>query len=336
MSLTRRTLLAISAGTLLGGCAIEPPPTIAQVRASEAAASASSAPDPSVTAEPSSEPSAAEPTTGAAAPSETPSETATSEPATTSTDPAEASPATASSSEQAPATGANHIAAAAPYVVPAATVHQWLITKTGPAKPTAFLTYDDGPSPNLTPQLLDALKQAGVHATFFVIGYRLAQNPGVAQRAMAEGHAICLHSYSHDYSYLYPGRTGNADHVAADYDQALAVAKQVLGPTYASPGYRYPGGHMSWKGLEGSDAALAARGTSWIDWNCMTGDADRHRTYNGDQGLQMVSETLARAGNPSAAVMLSHDRSGGYVSLQSLPRLVQFFSDRGYGFGVIG
>jgi peptidoglycan/xylan/chitin deacetylase (PgdA/CDA1 family) len=321
-------MLAISAGALFGGCAIEPPPTIAQVRASASGASASSSQTPSTAYEPSSEPTSAEPTT--------PTETGTARPASATTEPAEASQAIASSTERAPATGANHITAAAPYVVPAATVHQWLVTKTGPPTPTAFLTYDDGPSPNLTPQLLDALKLAGVHATFFVIGYRLAQNPGVAQRAMAEGHAICLHSYSHDYSFLYPGRTGNADHVAADFDQALAVAKQVLGPSYASPGYRYPGGHMSWQGLEGSDAALAARGASWIDWNCMTGDAERHPTQNGDQGIQMVTDTLARAGNPSAAVCLSHDSSGGHVSLQSLPTLVQFFRDRGYGFGVIG
>jgi peptidoglycan/xylan/chitin deacetylase (PgdA/CDA1 family) len=330
--LTRRTLLALSAGTLLGACAIEPPPTIAQVRASAAAVSASATPTAGDTPQPPSEPTSA----ASATPSETPAETATPQPATTSPEPAEANPATATSSEKAPATGANHIAAAAPYVVPAATVHQWLVTRTGPATRTAFLTYDDGPSPNLTPQLLDALKQVGVHATFFVIGYRLAQNPGVAQRAMAEGHAICLHSYSHDYSYLFPGRTGNADHLGADYDQALAVARQVLGPTYVSPGYRYPGGHMSWNGLEGSDAALAARGVSWIDWNCMTGDAERHPTQNGDQGVQMVSETLTRSGSPSAAVVLSHDRAGSSVSLQSLPKVVQLFRDRGYGFGVIG
>jgi peptidoglycan/xylan/chitin deacetylase (PgdA/CDA1 family) len=50
----------------------------------------------------------------------------------------------------------------------------------------------------------------------------------------------------------------------------------------------------------------------------------------------MVGETLARAGNPKAAVVLSHDSAGGHVSLQALPTLVQFFRDRGYGFGVIG
>jgi peptidoglycan/xylan/chitin deacetylase (PgdA/CDA1 family) len=336
VSFTRRTLLALSAGTLLSGCAIEPPPTIAQVRASASAASASSTPTFSTTLVSSASAPAGEPTNAAPSPGETPAETGSAQQATTSPEPAEANPAAATSTEQAPATGANHIAAAAPYAVPAATVHQWLVTRTGPPTPTVFLTYDDGPSPNLTPQLLDALKQLGVHATFFVVGYRLAQNPGVAQRAMAEGHAICLHSYSHDYRYLFPGRIGNADNVGADYDQALAVAKRVLGPSFASPGYRYPGGHMSWKGLEGSDAALAARGASWIDWNCMTGDAERHPTQNGDQGVQMASETLAKSGNPSAAVVLSHDSSGGYVSLESLPKIVQLFRDRGYGFGVIG
>ena len=201
---------------------------------------------------------------------------------------------------------------------------------------TAFLTYDDGPSPNLTPQLLDALKALGVHATFFVVGYRLAQNPAIAQRAMAEGHAICLHSYSHDYGYLYPGRVGNAERIAADYDKALEIGKQVFGSSYVSPGYRYPGGHMSWKGMEAADAALAARGVSWIDWNCMTGDAEKKPSMSGDQGVQTVVGTLANSGHPTAAVMLSHDSSGGYVSLQSLPKLVEWFRANGYGFGVIG
>ncbi len=320
-------MLAITAGTLLGGCAIEPPPTIRQVKASQSAAASAASASAGASRRSTADPSAAGP----------------SQPATTSTapsenapQPAEASQATASTTEQVPAVGANHITAAAPYAVPAATVHQWLATKTGPAAPLAFLTYDDGPSPNLTPQLLDALKQVGVHATFFVVGYRLAQNPAIAQRAFAEGHAICIHSYSHDYGYLYPGRAGNAERVAADYDQALAVGKRVLGPTYVSPGYRYPGGHMSWKNMDGCDAALAARGASWIDWNCMTGDAEKHATQNGDQGVALVASTLANAGNPTAAVMLSHDSSGGYVSLQSLPKVVQFFRDRGYGFGVIG
>ncbi len=303
-------MLAVGATALLSGCAIEPPPTIRQQRASESAAAARSSSSQLPSAQP---------------PSSTPSETAGS-----------ARPANATETTQADATHANHIPTAAPYAVPAAVVHEWLTTRTGPATPTAFLTYDDGPSPNITPQLLDALKQIGVHATFFLIGYRLEQNPAMAQRALAEGHAIGIHTYSHDYSYLYPGRVGNAERIAGEYDRTLAICKQVLGSDFECAAFRYPGGHMSWKGLEAADAALSQRGVSWIDWNCMTGDSEKKPTKDAAQGLSMVTSTLAAYGNPSAAVMLSHDSFGGYVSLQSLPAIVDLFRSRGYGFGVIG
>jgi peptidoglycan-N-acetylglucosamine deacetylase len=231
--------------------------------------------------------------------------------------------------------GINHNAAAAAYAVPAATVHTWLTTKTGPATRTAFLTFDDGPSV-ITPQVLDTLKQLGVPATFFVIGRYLELNPAITQRAMAEGHAICLHSYSHDYAYLYPGRAGNVVNIAADYDHALAVATRVLGPTYAPDGYRYPGGHMSWTGLEAADAALAQRNVSWIDWNCMSGDADKKPPANPDAAIANLTSTFTASGSPTAAVMLNHDSHGAHVTLAALPRFVQFFRDRGYAFGVIG
>lgn len=229
----------------------------------------------------------------------------------------------------------NHIASANAYAVPAGTVHTWLTTHTGPAKKTAFLTFDDGPS-TLTVQLLDTLKALGVPATFFVIGRYLELNPAITQRAMAEGHAIGLHTYSHDYAYLYPGRVANAVNIATDFDRALAVAQRVLGPTYAPSAYRYPGGHMSWTGLADADIALAQRGVSWIDWNTMSGDADRHPPANPGQAVAELTSTFTAAGSPSAAVVLNHDSHDKHVTLASVPGFVQFFRDRGYGFGVIG
>jgi peptidoglycan/xylan/chitin deacetylase (PgdA/CDA1 family) len=153
---------------------------------------------------------------------------------------------------------------------------------------------------------------------------------------MAEGHAICMHSYSHDYTYLYPGRVGNVVNIAADYDKALAVATRVLGPTYAPGGYRYPGGHMSWTGLEAADAALAQRNVSWIDWNCMSGDADKKPPANPDQAIANLTSTFTASGSPSAAVLLNHDSHGAHVTLAALPQFVKFFRDRSYAFGVIG
>src|SRR5664280_1513610 len=173
----RRGALVLCASALLGACAIKPPPTNAAPSDSPTSEGTSSSPSPE-----SNVPSP--PTAGSASPATT---------------------APAASPEAVPAVGIvgiNHNAAAAAYAVPAATVHQWLTTKTGPATKTAFLTFDDGPSV-LTPQVLDALKLLGVPATFFVIGRYLELNPTITQRAMAEGHAICLHSYSHDYTYPF-------------------------------------------------------------------------------------------------------------------------------------
>ena len=62
---------------------------------------------------------------------------------------------------------------------------------------TIAMTFDDGPSPKLTPMLLDMLKQRGIHATFFVVGQNAAEYPDILKRAVAEGHEIGNHSWSH-------------------------------------------------------------------------------------------------------------------------------------------
>jgi peptidoglycan-N-acetylglucosamine deacetylase len=59
------------------------------------------------------------------------------------------------------------------------------------------LSFDDGPDPRMTPLVLDALAQANVRATFFVIGKWLAAHPQLARRMVAEGHVLGNHSWNH-------------------------------------------------------------------------------------------------------------------------------------------
>jgi peptidoglycan/xylan/chitin deacetylase (PgdA/CDA1 family) len=59
------------------------------------------------------------------------------------------------------------------------------------------LTYDDGPSSALTPQLLDLLQRRGAHATFFVLGRHAQQHPHLVDRTLAEGHDVGCHSDQH-------------------------------------------------------------------------------------------------------------------------------------------
>ena len=59
------------------------------------------------------------------------------------------------------------------------------------------LTFDDGPSPETTPVLLDGLKARGVHVSFFVLGAEAEKEPELLRRMQAEGHQIAQHTYSH-------------------------------------------------------------------------------------------------------------------------------------------
>ncbi len=59
------------------------------------------------------------------------------------------------------------------------------------------LTFDDGPHPEWTPRILDALAARGAHATFFVIGERAVRHRALVQRLAAEGHAVGHHSWTH-------------------------------------------------------------------------------------------------------------------------------------------
>ena len=65
------------------------------------------------------------------------------------------------------------------------------------------LTFDDGPSPDWTPKILDALKEENIKATFFMLGKHVEEYPGVAARVAAEGHEIGNHTYDHHVLFYY-------------------------------------------------------------------------------------------------------------------------------------
>jgi cellulose synthase/poly-beta-1,6-N-acetylglucosamine synthase-like glycosyltransferase/peptidoglycan/xylan/chitin deacetylase (PgdA/CDA1 family) len=62
---------------------------------------------------------------------------------------------------------------------------------------TIALTFDDGPDPRWTPQILDVLKRHNAHATFFTVGARVAENPALVRRMLREGHEVGSHTFTH-------------------------------------------------------------------------------------------------------------------------------------------
>ncbi len=72
-----------------------------------------------------------------------------------------------------------------------------VIDGSGVHEPIVALTFDDGPSPDTTPRVLDALRDAGARATFFVLGRHAEQYPDIMRRIVSEGHEVANHTYSH-------------------------------------------------------------------------------------------------------------------------------------------
>jgi peptidoglycan/xylan/chitin deacetylase (PgdA/CDA1 family) len=238
--------------------------------------------------------------------------------------------------------GTNHNYAAAAYAFEAKDVHEWLtVGETArhyPPAPIVFLTFDDGPNNRVTPRVLDALKASKVPATFFYVtgpsGLEKA-DPAIVKRTIAEGHAIDIHSHSHSYRTLFPGGRGNADNILADREKAITAIRTVLGDDYAVSGYRYPGGHLSWKGLAPADQVLAEQGAYWLDWNAMNGDTEKDAPQYAEGQLAMVKSTLRRSENPNAVVVLMHDHEWADTTVEAIGLIVDYFRDEGYEFGVI-
>jgi peptidoglycan/xylan/chitin deacetylase (PgdA/CDA1 family) len=87
------------------------------------------------------------------------------------------------------------------------------------------LTIDDGPDPDVTPAVLDLLRQHGAKATFFLIAERAEAHPALVRRIVAEGHAVGNHSYRHRHTFSLLGPRG----FAAEIERAQQALQRLTG-----------------------------------------------------------------------------------------------------------
>lgn len=116
------------------------------------------------------------------------------------------------------------------------------IYKKGEKSNTVALTFDDGPNPRFTPQLLGLLKKYGVAATFFVVGEKAKKHPEIVKRIHEEGHEIGVHNFSHTSNWLLSPFA---------YQQSLTKSIRIIeGITgKRSQYYRPPWGHFNFFSL---------------------------------------------------------------------------------------
>jgi peptidoglycan/xylan/chitin deacetylase (PgdA/CDA1 family) len=195
----------------------------------------------------------------------------------------------------------------------------------------AYLTFDDGPTEN-TAIVLDALKAAGVKATFFVNGR--PEQADMYRRIIREGHRIGNHTYSHDYNLIYQ----SVDNYLKDTDKLDALlASLSLPPTKL---YRFPGGakneiaaRLGGPALTGKiTSAMADRGYRFFEWNIAVGEGESRPDARLFASPDIASSILAQAKNKRVAVILLHDGPGHLATAQAVPTVIQELRKLGFTF----
>lgn len=193
---------------------------------------------------------------------------------------------------------------------------------------TAYLTFDDGPSTNVTPLILDTLKQENIKATFFVLGTTAQKNAEILKRIRTEGHYIANHGYSHKYSQIY----ANAQSILDEYNQAEVSIKQALGEeTYKTRIFRFPGGSTGgkYKNVKAeSKGLLTENNIAYLDWNALTCDAEGTPTKE-----SIIENLKSTVGTKNNVVILMHDSSTKILTYETLPDVISYLKEQGYTFG---
>ena len=193
-----------------------------------------------------------------------------------------------------------------------------------------YLTFDDGPSANATPKILDTLKEKGVHATFFIINYSEA-NEHLVKREIEEGHAIGIHGYSHDYSVLYKSVDACYQNITKLQDKIYQTTGKKVMIT------RFPGGSsntVSRKYCRGVMTQISQKilseGFKYFDWNVASGDSGDVKTA--DAVYRNVVNGIKPGRNN---IVLMHDFSGNNKTVEALPKIIDYGLQNGYRFEVI-
>ena len=191
----------------------------------------------------------------------------------------------------------------------------------------AYLTFDDGPSPKITPQILDILKEYNIKATFFVIGSLAEKYPDILFRIQEEGHLIANHTFTHNYKYIY----SNPQMLINELKRTDELFRKILGKKYKeSRLIRFPGGSFGEERLPFRQAVEAA-GYINMDWNVVNGDAEGVNVTPQKQ-LQRLQETL---GNKNSAIVLMHDSNTKQTTVHALPHVIEYIKSKEYVFEIL-
>ncbi|MBE9056435.1 polysaccharide deacetylase family protein [Sphaerospermopsis sp. LEGE 08334] len=182
-----------------------------------------------------------------------------------------------------------------------------------PDQKVIALTFDDGPWPKSTAQVLDILKKNNIQGTFFVVGQNVKNYPDLTRRIVAEGHSIANHTWHHWYHHMNPQ--------TAAYEVANTTDIIFKTTGVKSGLFRPPGGIMT------NGVVSYARNNKYaiIMWSSDSID------YSRPAVPRLINNIFKTA--KSGGIVLMHDGGGDRThTVQALPEIISRFRKQGYKF----
>ncbi len=181
-----------------------------------------------------------------------------------------------------------------------------------PSQPKCvYLTFDDGPTPQVTPWVLDILAQYGVRATFFCVGDNVARYRNVFEQVKAAGHHVGNHTMNHISALAYEPRA-----YLANVEKANVLIQSQL--------FRPPHGWLRW-----GQAELLQRKYRIVMWDLVTRDYSSRLSPD-----EVVNNVKKYTRNGS--IITFHDQPKSWHNLEiALPKSIDWLLSQGYSFNLL-
>ncbi len=185
--------------------------------------------------------------------------------------------------------------------------YHWRVDQTG-EQPTIYLTFDDGPIPQLTPWVLEQLARYNAKATFFCVGNNVRRYPAVLQQTLAAGHTVGNHTMHH----LDGWKTDNVPYFHDVRHCAVQLKTSLFRPPYGR--------------LKPSQAQFLQRHYTVVMWDVLSGDFDPELTP------EDCYDNIVDNARPGSIVVL-HDSLKAEENVRAiLPRILEHYTQLGYTF----
>lgn len=201
-----------------------------------------------------------------------------------------------------------------------------VIKRPGFVNEVIYLTFDDGPSANITPQILDILKEENVKATFFVNDHGRHLDY-LIKRAVNEGHTVASHTASHNFYYVYSSEETFFNEIDAVHNiiYNLTGKKNKI--------IRFPGGSSNTISrfnpgiMTKLVKAADARGYIFYDWTIDSNDAGGSNTKKA-----IYNNVVKYMGYRYLNIVLMHDSADKYATLAALRDIIKYGKNNGFSF----